>query len=70
MCLPFRQVMTTRAAMTDNITRSLTLTKLQRPRVGRGLVRRLRLWEQLNTPHSLTFILAPAGYGKTTLLST
>jgi LuxR family maltose regulon positive regulatory protein len=26
--------------------------------------------EQLNTPHSLTFILAPAGYGKTTLLST
>jgi LuxR family maltose regulon positive regulatory protein len=25
---------------------------------------------QLNSPHSLTFILAPAGYGKTTLLST
>jgi LuxR family maltose regulon positive regulatory protein len=56
--------------MTDSLTRSLTLTKLQRPRVGRGVVRRLRLLEQLNTPHSLTFILAPAGYGKTTLLST
>ena len=56
--------------MTDSITRSLTLTKLQRPRVGRGLVPRPRLLEQLNAPHSLTFILAPAGYGKTTLLST
>jgi LuxR family transcriptional regulator, maltose regulon positive regulatory protein len=56
--------------MTKSITRSLTLTKLQRPRIGHGLVRRARLLEQLNTPHSLTFILAPAGYGKTTLLST
>jgi LuxR family maltose regulon positive regulatory protein len=56
--------------MTDNLTRSLTLTKLQRPRVGRGVVPRPRLLEQLNTLHSLTFILAPAGYGKTTLLST
>ena len=42
----------------------------QRPRVGHGLVQRPRLLEQLNSPHSLTFILAPAGYGKTTLLST
>jgi LuxR family transcriptional regulator, maltose regulon positive regulatory protein len=56
--------------MTDSLTRSLTSTKLQRPRVGRGLVPRPRLLEQLNSPHSLTFILAPAGYGKTTLLST
>src|SRR5512147_680706 len=55
--------------MTDVITRSLTSTKLQRPRIGHGLVRRLRLLEELNSPHSLTFILAPAGYGKTTLLS-
>ena len=55
--------------MLDNITPSLTLTKLQRPRIGHGLVRRVRLLEQLNTPHSLTFVLAPAGYGKTTLLS-
>jgi LuxR family transcriptional regulator, maltose regulon positive regulatory protein len=31
---------------------------------------RVRLLEQLNKPHDLTFILAPAGYGKTTLLST
>jgi len=56
--------------MADNTTRSLISTKLQRPRVGHGLVTRPRLLEQLNTPHSLTFILAPAGYGKTTLLST
>ena len=58
------------ATLVKPVTHSLTLTKLQRPRVGRGLVPRLRLLEQLNTPHSLTFILAPAGYGKTTLLST
>ena len=56
--------------MSDNITPSLTLTKLQRPRVAHGVVRRVRLLEQLDTPHSLTFVLAPAGYGKTTLLST
>ncbi len=31
---------------------------------------RPRLVDQLNPPNSLTFILAPAGYGKTTLLST
>ena len=55
--------------MTDSITRSLTLTRLQRPRAGHGLVPRPRLLEQLSAPHSLTFILAPAGYGKTTLLS-
>ena len=56
--------------MTNSITHSLISTKLQRPRVGHGLVPRPRLLEQLSTPHSLTFILAPAGYGKTTLLST
>ena len=54
--------------MTDT-TRSLLSTKIQRPRVGRRLVSRPRLVEQLNPPNSLTFILAPAGYGKTTLLS-
>ena len=56
--------------MTDNLTHSLISTKIQRPRVGRRLVLRPRLVEQLNPPNSLTFILAPAGYGKTTLLST
>jgi len=55
--------------MIDNITRSLISTKIQRPRVGRRLVSRPRLVDQLNPPNSLTFILAPAGYGKTTLLS-
>jgi LuxR family maltose regulon positive regulatory protein len=56
--------------MTDNLTGSLLSTKIQRPHVGRRLVSRPRLVEQLNPPNSLTFILAPAGYGKTTLLST
>jgi len=56
--------------MTDSLTRSLISTKIQRPHVGRRLVLRPRLVEQLNPPNSLTFILAPAGYGKTTLLST
>ena len=56
--------------MTDSRTRSHISAKFQRPRVGHGLVQRPRLIEQLNVPHSLTFILAPAGYGKTTLLST
>jgi LuxR family maltose regulon positive regulatory protein len=56
--------------MTESTAPFLTLTKIQRPRIAHGLVRRVRLLEQLNTPHSLTFIIAPAGYGKTTLLST
>ncbi len=55
--------------MSDSITRSLTLTKLQRPPVGRGLVPRPHLLEQLTPPHNLTLVLAPAGLGKTTLLS-
>ena len=54
--------------MTDT-THSLISTKIRRPHVGRRLVLRPRLVEQLNPPNSLTFILAPAGYGKTTLLS-
>jgi LuxR family transcriptional regulator, maltose regulon positive regulatory protein len=55
--------------MTDSLTHSLTLTKLQRPRVGRELVHRLRLLEQLAAPAALTLVVAPAGYGKTTLLT-
>ena len=55
--------------MSDNFTPSLTLTKLQRPRVGRSLVPRPHLLEQLNASQSLTLVLASAGYGMTTLLS-
>jgi LuxR family maltose regulon positive regulatory protein len=55
--------------MTESITRSLISTKLQRPRVGRDLVQRPRLLEQLAAPAALTLVIAPAGYGKTTLLS-
>src|SRR3974377_1409296 len=56
--------------MPDTIARSLTLTKLQQPRAGRGLVVRPRLLDRLTNPPNLTLILAPAGCGKTTLLST
>ena len=54
----------------EGITPAITLTKLQRPRVGRRLVARPRLQEQLDAAQSLTLVLAPAGGGKTTLLST
>jgi LuxR family transcriptional regulator, maltose regulon positive regulatory protein len=65
--MPGSQLITT---MTDRLARSLTLTKLQRPRVGRRLVPRPYLLDRLNASPSLTLVLAPAGYGKTTLLST
>ena len=55
--------------MPDPISASLTLTKLQRPHVGRRLVARPQLLQQLDASQSLTLVLAPAGYGKTTLLS-
>jgi LuxR family maltose regulon positive regulatory protein len=53
----------------EGITPAVILTKLQRPRVGRRLVARARLLEQLDAAQSLTLVLAPAGGGKTTLLS-
>ena len=56
--------------MTDNLTRSLIVTKLQRPYVGQALVARPQLLARLDASQKLTLILAPAGYGKTTLLST
>ncbi len=49
---------------------AITLTKLQRPRVGHRLVPRPRLLERLDAAQSLTLVVAPAGGGKTTLLST
>ncbi len=49
---------------------AIILTKLQRPRVGRRLMARPQLLEQLDAAQSLTLIVAPAGGGKTTLLST
>src|SRR5512139_1129085 len=54
--------------MTDNSPHALISTKLQRPRIGRDLVQRPRLLEQLASPATLTLVVAPAGYGKTTLL--
>jgi len=51
---------------------SLTSTKLLIPPLQRELVPRLRLYERLNQglDKKLTLISAPAGYGKTMLLST
>jgi LuxR family transcriptional regulator, maltose regulon positive regulatory protein len=50
---------------------ALRQTKLHRPRPTRHLVVRQRLWEALDKgkAHPLILICAPAGYGKTTLVS-
>lgn len=56
--------------MTDFGSDSLTKTKLHRPRPIRGLLARPRLVHSLDNSQTLTLLLAPAGYGKTTLLST
>jgi LuxR family transcriptional regulator, maltose regulon positive regulatory protein len=48
---------------------SLLLAKLNRPRLGRDLVSRPRLLSQLQAPSSLVLVVAAAGYGKTTLVS-
>jgi ATP/maltotriose-dependent transcriptional regulator MalT len=55
--------------MADQITSSFTLTKLQRPRVKRGLVARPQLLECLNASQRLTLVPAAAGYGTTKLSS-
>ena len=49
----------------------LLQTKLQRPRVMRGLVARPRLWEMLDRglDKPLTLVCASPGFGKTTLVS-
>jgi LuxR family maltose regulon positive regulatory protein len=52
-------------------TTAFLQTKLQRPRVDDDLVSRPRLFEQINRglERPLTLVSAPAGFGKTTLLS-
>jgi LuxR family maltose regulon positive regulatory protein len=47
----------------------LLQTKLRQPRLSRGLVARPRLIKELESPSSLVLVIAPAGYGKTTLVS-
>ena len=59
------------SATLDSVTKyPIIRSKLHRPRVGGQLVIRPRLSEQLNTEAGLVLVIAPAGYGKTTLLST
>lgn len=48
---------------------SILSTKLYRPSLRPDLVQRLRLVERLNSLYPLTLIAAPAGFGKTTLVS-
>ncbi len=45
-------------------------TKLRPPRLPDDLLRRQRLIEKLDRPQTLSLVIAPAGYGKTTLIST
>ena len=57
-------------ATTDGpINQSLSLTKLHRPRVRGPAVFRPRLMQMLDSASNLTLVIAPAGYGKTMLLS-
>ncbi len=51
------------------INQSLSLTKLNRPRVRGPAVFRPRLMQMLDSASNLTLVIAPAGYGKTMLLS-
>jgi LuxR family maltose regulon positive regulatory protein len=55
----------------DSRSSSLLLTKLRPPVVGPGLIERPRLIDALSATarHGLTVVLAPLGYGKTTLLT-
>ena len=45
-------------------------TKLRPPRLSEDLLRRPRLIEKLERPQTLSLVIAPAGYGKTTLIGT
>ncbi len=54
--------------MTNSLHDSLLLTKLNRPRLSRDLVPRPRLLSRLESQSSLVLVVAPAGYGKTTLV--
>jgi LuxR family maltose regulon positive regulatory protein len=56
----------------DDQNQILLQTKLHRPRLPKDLVTRWRLMEWLDrgVDHQITLICAPAGFGKTTLIST
>lgn len=50
-------------------TNLLIHTKLNRPRLAANLIERTRLYTKLDRRRPLTIVVAPAGYGKTTLVS-
>ncbi len=54
--------------MIDSLRGSLLLTKLNRPRLSGDVVHRPRLLNQIQSLSPLTLVVAPAGYGKTTLV--
>jgi len=56
--------------MSDLAQDSLLQTKLQPPRLSQDVVHRPRLLDQLQSPSCLVLVVAPAGYGKTTLVGT
>lgn len=56
--------------MTEAAVVSPRRTKLRSPRIAGDVIPRPRLLERLNRLATLTLIVAPAGYGKTTLVST
>ena len=59
----------TAVALTRPGHTSLMRTRVRRPQPGRSILPRPRLFEALNSARTLTVVIAPAGYGKTTLLT-
>ncbi len=57
------------ATADDPINQPLSLTKLNQPRVRGPAVFRPRLMQMLDSASNVTLVIAPAGYGKTMLLS-
>ncbi|HET6442988.1 MAG TPA: response regulator, partial [candidate division Zixibacteria bacterium] len=55
----------------DTADGPILVTKLHRPRISASTVPRVRLWEQLEAGRGrpLTLVSAPAGYGKSTVIS-
>ena len=55
--------------MSKTIQETLIKTKINPPRLSKELIERPRLLKRLQSPTGLILVVAPAGYGKTTLVS-